>query len=45
MTNEIKQTCELSLKLNPKDIQNINEVINDFINKNKNGKIKKGKNQ
>ena len=31
---EIKQNIELSLKLNPKDIQNINEVINDFISKN-----------
>lgn len=33
MTNEIKQTCEISFKLNNKeDLSDINEAINDFIN-------------
>ena len=36
MKNEIKSTCELSFKLNPKDIgeyEDVQKVINDFINK------------
>lgn len=36
MENEIKQTIELSFKLNPKDIgeyEDVQKVINDFISK------------
>ena len=33
MTNELKQTCEISFKLNNKeDLPDINKAINDFIN-------------